>query len=158
MGEEICYYFSNYFGVQSLSLRLFSVFGPGLYKQIFWDLFQKCHASASIEIFGTGDESRDYIYIKDLVRVFLIMIEKGKFDAGIYNVANGREIKIRDAVNTFIRQFKWNGNITYSGHQRKGDPLNWCADTGRIQSLGYVPQYSLEQGLEEYITWLQEKK
>lgn len=158
MAETICRYFYQYFGVASVSLRLFSVYGPGLHKQLFWDLYQKCRSAETIDVYGTGAESRDFIYIKDLVRVFRMITETGTFDAGVYNVANGQEIRIGQAVDTFTRLMAWPGAVRYSQHQRPGDPLNWCADIRRIQLLGYTPAYSLEQGLEEYLAWVQEKR
>lgn len=158
MAEDFCAYYQSFYSLSTLSLRLFSVYGPGLKKQLFWDLHKKCMSGDSIEIYGTGNESRDFIYVKDLVRVFELIIQKASFQGEVYNVANGIEISIREATEQFTQQLDWKGKLHFTQQQRLGDPINWCADITAIQEMGYQPKYSLAEGLQEYVVWLKENK
>ena len=60
-------------------------------------------------------------------------------------------------VALFAKTYNWNGIIKFSQQTRKGDPLNWRADISAIQSLNYIPTFTLQQGLQAYIEWLNEK-
>lgn len=158
MAESILKEFHTYFGIPSISLRLFSVFGPGLRKQLFWDLYNKMQvASDSISLIGTGKESRDYIYIADVTQALDIIISNCDFNGEAINVANGIETSICEAVETFATAYGWKGGIHFTQKQRQGDPLNWRADITLLKKFGYIQKYSLEDGLKAYTQWLKEK-
>lgn len=158
MAEEILTEFNTFYHLNTISLRLFSVFGIGLQKQLFWDLHKKMKASVDeIEIYGTGNETRDFIYIKDLMQAIDLIVKNAQFNGEVYNIANGIEVSIREAVETFAKSINWNGKINYTQAVRVGDPLNWRADVTALQQLGYKQKYSLQAGLNEFTQWLREK-
>ena len=72
--ENLCKEFNDIFNIQTLIVRIFSAYGPGLKKQLFWDLHQKSLKSDNVELFGTGYETRDFIFIEDLVRAIKLVI------------------------------------------------------------------------------------
>jgi dTDP-glucose 4,6-dehydratase/UDP-glucose 4-epimerase len=154
--ELLCNEYATLFGIKTCSIRVFSAYGPGLKKQIFWDLFQKTNKSKTVELLGTGDESRDYIFVEDLVRATEVIATKGLLEGEVINVANGIETTIREAAKTFIEALGWDGEISFSGSKRKGDPENWCADISKIKEMGYNSDFSLEAGLKAYCRWLQD--
>ena len=154
--ELLCSEYTNLYGLKTCSMRVFSAYGPGLKKQIFWDLFQKTNKSKTVELLGTGDESRDYIFVEDLVRATEVIATKGLLEGEVINVANGIETTIREAAKTFIEALGWDGEISFSGSKRKGDPENWCADISKIKEMGYSSEFSLEAGLKAYCRWLQD--
>ncbi|MBI1224016.1 MAG: NAD-dependent epimerase/dehydratase family protein [Bacteroidetes bacterium] len=160
LSEIICKEFHQFFGLKTCSLRIFSAFGEGLKKQLFWDLYHKVVGNSTISLYGTGMESRDFIYIGDLINAILIVAEKAEFNGESLNVANGKEILIKDCVNIFYQLFETKINYSFSGHSRKGDPNNWAADISKLKELGYQPKYSLEEGLRNYYEWIRliEKK
>jgi dTDP-glucose 4,6-dehydratase/UDP-glucose 4-epimerase len=152
--EEICTEFYQFFGLKTCSLRIFSAYGEGLKKQILWDLAHKIINTDEITLFGTGNETRDFIHIADLVSQIELVIKNANFEAETINSANGVEIKIGDIANIFTKKSGWNGRIVFNGTVRKGDPLNWVADISRIKKMGYHQQISIEKGIENYIKWL----
>mgnify|MGYP006089099107 CR=1 FL=1 len=156
MAEDICKEFYEDFAIKTCSLRIFSAYGPGLKKQLFWDLHQKTKAPSQIQLYGTGNESRDFIYVSDLVMAIECVIEKAKFDAEIINVANGKELLIKNAVEVFYEVYDNSINFAFGGEKRKGDPNNWVADITQLQNLGYMPSVSLTEGLNKYTEWLKE--
>lgn len=149
--EEICKYYTKYYGLQCKIARIFSAYGVGLKKQIFWDMCQKIKSTQRLEMFGTGDESRDFIYIEDLVQA-LYLIATDDSSETIYNVANGKEITIKNCATEFGRCMGIN-EIEFNKKTREGDPKNWCADITRLKKLGYSPRVSLVEGIERYVNW-----
>lgn len=157
LSENLLYEYYRFFNLKTCSLRVFSAYGEGLKKQLFWDLYLKANQTDKIELYGTGKESRDFIYIHDLITIVDIIIKKGKFEGETYNVANGEEILIKDAVALFLNELGWNGKVVFSNEEKTGDPINWKADIKKITDLGYQRKYSLTEGLKNYSEWLKRK-
>jgi len=154
--EIVCREYAELYGLRTCSMRVFSAYGPGLKKQLFWDLFQKTREGKTVELLGNGDESRDYIFVKDLVRASETIAQKSKLKGEVINVATGIETTIREAAQTFIEALGWDGEIIFSGSKRKGDPENWCADISKIKEMGFNSEFSLYTGLKAYGRWLRD--
>ncbi len=150
--------YHKFFGLHTCSLRVFSAYGNGLKKQLFWDLHQKTLHNDNIELFGTGEESRDFIFIDDLIQTVALIIEKAPFEGDIFNIASGDETKIKEVVKVFFDEFCPQKNYYFSGKQKIGDPNNWCADIAKLKELGFKPQINIQLGLEKYAKWLKESK
>ena len=156
--EQIIQEFYDLYKIPTISFRIFSAYGEGLKKQLFWDLHKKALNKKSIELWGTGNETRDFIYIKDLVKIINLAIEKADFKGEVINIANGTEIKIKDAVQIFYNTYKPEIESYFNNKVRQGDPVNWCADISILKKWGYKAEYSLTTGLTNYIKWLKELK
>lgn len=159
MVEDICMYFSNTYHFDLKILRIFSAYGPGLKKQIFWDMYNKYQRKNELHMLGSGLESRDYIYIDDLLQaIYLISINAPKTEI-VYNVGNGQEILIKEAAEWFINAVGGNKEkIFFDQARREGDPLNWKADISKLQKLGYKQTVSIKDGIKNYVRWCQEKE
>ncbi len=157
MAENICSEFYKYFKIGTCNLRIFSAYGPGLQKQLFWDVYKKTLSKNDLEFFGTGNETRDFIYIDDLLNIIELTILHAPFKGDIINVANGEETTIKKAIHTFLDILNWKGSYNFIGKGRKGDPSNWCSDISIIKNYGYKQKVTLEQGLLNYKKWIQEK-
>lgn len=154
--ENVCMYFAHTYGMNIKIARIFSAYGEGLRKQIFWDMHTKITQTGKLELYGTGNESRDFIHINDLVQAIYLIADTSSRDI-IYNVANGQEITIRKTAEDFVKcNGMTNKIITFNGISKEGNPLNWCADISKLKKLGYVRKISLIQGIELYIKWLDE--
>ncbi len=151
--EMLCKEYFNHFNVRSSSLRIFSAFGPGLKKQIFWDWSEKVKRTDLLEVIGTGKESRDFIYIDDLVHAIECVVHGSSFEAEVINVANGEEVLISSAADIFKRCYPGSFNIRFNNSIRVGDPVNWKADISRLQLFGYKQKVSFEDGLTRFIQW-----
>lgn len=156
--EQICEEFFKFFDVPTCSLRIFSAYGEGLNKQLFWDLYKKTKPQQKISLFGTGKESRDFIYIQDLVNAIELVSIKASCKGEKINIANGEEVYIEDCVYEFYNFFNKKIEYNFSGESRLGDPNNWVADISILKKLGYKRKYSLKNGLEKYYKWLIEKE
>ena len=156
MAEMICEEYSRFWNVKTCCLRIFSAYGPRLKKQLFWDLYQKIKDQDDPTLWGTGRESRDFIYISDIVRIVDLAINYSKFDGEVVNVANGRQITIAEVAETARRVMKTAKKIKFNGEERKGDPINWEADISIIKGWGYKPNVNLEEGIKTYLKWAKE--
>jgi UDP-glucose 4-epimerase len=157
--EAICLEFHKFYNLQTISVRIFSAYGEGLKKQLFWDLYNKVQASnGQIEVYGTGRESRDFIYIKDILFALECILERAVFNGSVINVANGVETYIDDAVQIYLKLLEKEIRVKYSGNLKIGDPLNWKADISILNSLGFRVRYTLEEGLNCYLRWLRERE
>ena len=153
--EQICREFFFFYGIKTLSARIFSAYGEGLKKQIFWDLYHKIKvAKDEISLFGTGKETRDFIYIHDLMDALHCMILNAEFNGDVINVASGKETKIMDAVGSFIQIFGKPIRVDFRSENKKGDPLYWQSDISKLSSLGFKAKTPLDTGLKNYIEWL----
>ena len=116
--EEICNEYHEYFGIKTCSLRIFSAFGPGLKKQILWDIYQKSLHGDLINLCGTGMETRDFVFIDDIVDAIHKVMLSGDFNAGIYNVASGKEITIRELADNILEVIDYKGKLNFSGNEK----------------------------------------
>jgi dTDP-glucose 4,6-dehydratase/UDP-glucose 4-epimerase len=154
--ENICHEFATVYKSKIAILRPFSVFGKGLKKQLFWDVFHKLKAEKPFELFGTGHETRDFIHITDLVLMIDLLINKCDFKCNIYNAANGESVKIKEIINEFALLSGFNTPYSFSNQVKAGDPLFWQSDISKMRALGYKRTVTSQQGLNEYIQWAKE--
>ena len=157
MAEQICEEYYKFWNVRSCSVRIFSAYGPGLKKQLFWDLFNKLNASDRVELWGTGNESRDFIYIEDLVKSLDLIVNNCPFTASVVNVANGKQITTSQIAHKIEELFQNQKTIIFNGKVRPGDPCNWEADITQIKEWGYAPSVDIEQGISNYYQWLRQE-
>jgi dTDP-glucose 4,6-dehydratase/UDP-glucose 4-epimerase len=159
LSEIVCKEYYELYKIPITIIRPFSVYGPGLKKQLFWDILSKLDESDNqiITLFGTGEESRDFIYISDLMELIYQIIEKDNFELNIYNAATGNETTIREISNA-IQDFIPNTMISFSGKTRSGDPNNWRADIQQIKNIGFSPITSINNGIKAYINWFTQNK
>ena len=156
MAENICEEYSRFWNIQTCCLRIFSAYGPRLKKQLFWDLYHKIVNDDNPTLWGTGHESRDFIYISDIVRIIELAIAHSGFRGEVVNVANGRQIEIKEVAETVRKVCGTSKIVCFNGAERKGDPINWEADISVIKSWGYEPMVELETGINYFVQWVRE--
>ena len=155
ISEIICREYYQLYHLPIAVIRPFSVYGKGLRKQLLWDICSKLKTADSICLFGTGDESRDFIEVRDLCLLIGGILEKADFKFNIINAASGIETRIRDLAQLFERASGGRKQISFTGNARTGDPLNWRADVTQAKLTGFIPSVSLQQGVHDYINWFE---
>lgn len=150
--------YHKFFGLNTCSLRVFSAYGPRLKKQLFWDLYQKVLQGGEVSLFGTGKETRDFIYIDDLMQIMDLVIQHSPFKGSIYNVGSQVETTIAEATHFFLNEFSPKKEAIFTGEVKVGDPNNWLADMENLKKYGFKPQFNLTLGLKKYAEWLRELK
>lgn len=157
MCEQLCHYYNEVHGYRIRSIRIFSVYGSGLRKQLLWDTYQKYQSTGAIHLFGTGDETRDFIHVSDLMQAMsCILAYDGPEE--IFNVANGEEVSIRELAHAYAKTLgEAEEIVTFNGETKAGDPKNWRADISLLKSIGYRKRMELSDGIRDYVTWVKEQ-
>lgn len=144
-------------GLQVAVLRIFSAYGDHLRKQVVYDLCRKIMdpQTESVEVYGTGDESRDFIHALDVAQA----VDRiwGAEAQGTFNVASGAQTTIRELVTLLEGTLKSEKPIVFSGASRSGDPRNWQANIGKLAGLGFAPNVPLPVGVERFCSWYLEQ-
>jgi len=156
--ELLCEEYHKLYGLRTCSLRIFSAYGPGLRKQLLWDLYQKSIRSEEIQLFGTGNETRDFIFIDDLIEAIEIVIRNGKFSAECLNIASGISYEVKEVAALFFRSMEKKVKIKFDDQSRDGDPSNWKADISQLMAMGFKSKTPLTIGIDKYVKWLKELK
>lgn len=153
MGELLCQEYAVVYGIRSTSARIFSAYGPGLQKQLLWDAIGKLKGRDEAVFLGSGEETRDFIFIKDLVNALFCLADKSSSGHDVVNVATGIEVRIADVVATVARHLgvdssRW----SFSGEVTQGIPSHWRADISRLRACGFEPQCSFDEGVRLTVT------
>jgi UDP-glucose 4-epimerase len=152
-GEQLCLEFAKIYGVPTASVRIFSAYGPGLRRQVMWDICQKAILQSSVDLQGTGQESRDFIHALDIAKALLLIATKAPMDGEAYNLATGTEVTIEMLASQILTALEYPHTPHFDGIVPVGNPLNWQADIAKLQSLGFSPTVSLERGVKTFTNW-----
>lgn len=152
--ELLCESYAQNFGLQMTIVRLFSIYGPGLYKQLIWDLCCRMTKSPSqLKMQGTGKELRDWLYIEDTVKILTTVARSQTQPFAIINGGTGQGICVADVVRQVCQAWHLSPQIFFSGEERLGDPQQLVADITELQRLGINIEYTLEKGVDAYVKW-----
>lgn len=158
IAEELCRSYSEKFGLKIGIVRLFSVYGIGLKKQLLWDAVQKIKKSNSaVEFWGTGNETRDFIHIDDVVAVFEELYLKGE-RFSIVNGGTGNKFTISDVVNKIKLLVCSDLKISFNNQENPGNPVYYWASLEYLEQLRKFKFKSFDEGLAEYVRWAFEQK
>ena len=152
MAEELCLYYGRHFGIRSAIVRLFSVFGTGLRKQLLWDACSKLMAGNS-NFSGSGSETRDWIHVDDAVALLMTAATHAAVDPPIVNAGAGEATRIVDVVGLLARRLGVSVVPTFNGEARAGDPLHYRADITTALAWGWRPERNQTLEMERYADW-----
>jgi len=153
MGEQLCLEFFRVYQLPTTIARIFSAYGAGLRRQVVWDICQKVLTQNKVKLYGTGQESRDFIHGIDVATAMLVLAERSSRQADIFNLSTGVETKIEDLVRLIAARLNPEIEIEFDGILPSGVPCNWQADIAKIQQLSFEPKVDLEKGLESFMQW-----
>ncbi len=136
-------------------VRFFSLYGDGLRKQLLWDIMNRVSADPEkvLELWGDGDESRDFLHIEDAAKLLLLVSQQEVSEASIYNGATGENISVNNLAKHLINAGGWSTEINFNGKSRIGDPKHLRANVQKINTLGFKPEISLKRGIKQYADW-----
>ena len=153
--EHLCRLYWRRSGVPVLSLRFFTVYGPRQRPDMAFHVFLRALLSGTpIDVFGDGEQSREFTYVDDIVRALLLAAERGAPGA-VYNVGGGDEVTLNQAIGLLMQVSGREVPLRY-GERQPGDARRTAADpTLARRDLGYEPRVGLEQGLRAEYGWLE---
>ena len=156
LGEYYCNVFNDIYGLKTVSLRYFNVYGPRQdpysdYAAVIPKFINRVSENKPPVIYGDGEQTRDFTFVNDVVRANILA---AKSDAeGVYNIANGNRISINELANMIMKPMEKNLKPVHDA-PREGDVKHSLADISEAKkNLGYEPEYSLEEGLRRTVEW-----
>jgi nucleoside-diphosphate-sugar epimerase len=161
-GEHYCQAFSEAFGLETVSLRYFNVFGPrqdptSQYAAVIPNFVTALLRGERPTIFGDGKQSRDFVYVANVVEANLLAAEAPAAAGRVLNIAAGRRYTLLDLVDV-LNDLLGTDIAPVHGPPRPGDVRHSVADiTAAREVLGYEPQVSFREGLERTVAWYRDR-
>lgn len=160
MMESLCHSYAENFGLRVAIVRLFSVYGAGLEKQLIWDLCCKlAHGeSGPIMLGGSGGELRDWLHVSDAAELLWLVRTMCEEGCPIINGGTGVATSIRDIAGLVCQAWGKVPGVEFSGVARKGDPVSLIADCGLATRIGFEPRVPLAEGIDATVRWFRSRK
>lgn len=152
-GELYCRTYNHLYGIQTVCLRFFTVYGPRQRPDMAVHIFTKAIAEdIELNIYGDGTSSRDYTYVDDVIDGIIAAMQlRCCFE--VFNLGNSTPVNIKNLVGVIETKLGKQANIKYLPAQPGDVPIT-CADTRKaMQLLGYNPKIKLEDGIEHFVEW-----
>ena len=152
--EHLCVLYYKNYGVPTVSLRYFTVYGPRQRPDMaFQGFFTSLLLDRGIEVYGSGAQTRDFTFISDAVEANLLAMNKGK-EGEVYNIGGGSRISLIEAVGLMEEIAEKKAKVEYREPQ-KGDVKHTYADISKAKiELGCSPKVNIQDGLREHYRWL----
>lgn len=151
-------------GVDAVSFRYQNVYGPGQslsnpYTGILSIFSTRIKNGNGINIFEDGKESRDFVYIDDIVDATILGLETPAAAGHVFNVGTGVATDVLTVANTLCEKYGKNVPVTVSGNYRLGDIRHNYADISLARSiLGFEPKWSFADGIEQFARWVDQQE
>lgn len=153
LAEELCFSYGKSYDIKFTIVRFFSVYGEGLKKQLLWDTVNKFRGTDQVvEFWGTGEETRDWIYINDAVDLVYTVTES-TYDLQLINGAASGRVTVRKVIELVKQVMSAEAWIRFNHKEKIGDPKYYWADVDVYNQLGWAPKISLSEGISKYVDW-----
>lgn len=159
--EQMVLLMGKSLGISAIALRYQNVYGPGQsllnpYTGILSIFSTRIRNGNDIKIFEDGKESRDFVYIDDIIAATGLTIEHEPVIQAVFNVGSGQATDVLSLAHQLRENLKSNVPILVTGNFRVGDIRHNLADLTQIKkSLGYSPQVTFAEGLKKFTTWVE---
>ena len=154
-GENLCYLYWKNYGVPTISLRYFTVYGPRQRPDMAIHKFVKAiFKGDEIAVFGDGTQTRDFTYVDDAVEGNILAAESDSVGE-LFNVGGGSRISVNDLIKEMEKIVGYEARVEYIEKQ-KGDVRDTLADVSKAESiLNWRAKIKIEEGLSSYIKWFE---
>lgn len=152
IAEEYCRIFNEVYGLETVSLRYFTVYGPRMRPDLAISIFtNRALQNLPLEIFGSGEKTRDFTYIDDVVCANVLAMRS---NIGVFNIGSGKRISVIELAELIIQLTGSRSNMVFREDARGDAQHTWaCTDRARTE-LGWCSKVGIEEGLKRYIKWL----
>jgi len=162
-GELYCRVFGKLYGVETVSLRLFNVYGPrqdpaSEYSGVVSRFLERLRAGQPPIVHGDGEQTRDFVFVQDVVSAFVLAGGAPGLSGGPFNIGSGEAATINELAETLAGLAVRDRALRPIHHPaRAGDVRHSCADISKArQILGYAPAVGLADGLARTLAWWRE--
>ena len=156
-GEYYARVFSELYGLRTVCLRYFNVYGPrqdpaSEYSAVIPIFISRILAGKAPVIFGDGNQTRDFAFVLDVIRANMLAMEKEQAE-GVFNIACGKRTSLNQLAGIVMKIVGLGADLIYE-NSRPGDIQDSLADISAARNgLGYEPEYDLMSGLRETVDW-----
>jgi nucleoside-diphosphate-sugar epimerase len=153
--EHLCCLYHRNFGIPTVSLRYFTVYGARQRPDMaFHRFFKWALAGTPLRVYGDGQQSRDFTHVDDIVEANWLALERG-LPGEVFNIGGGSRVTLNEVIEMIRAMVGQELEVHYEGVQ-KGDVRHTSADMTKAQGeLGYKPRVSIQEGLEKEYEWIQ---
>ena len=163
IGERYCQSFSRIYGLPTVALRYFNVFGPrqdprSQYAAAVPIFITRMLAGEPPVIYGDGEQTRDFVFVEDVAQANLLAAEATGVSGEVFNVASAESLTVNRLART-IADVLGRALTPIYAPERAGDIRHSAADIDKIEAvLGYSPRFDFRRGLERTIAWYREQR
>lgn len=156
--EYLCNAYSK-LGLNTVCLRFFNIYGPNQnlnsdYSAVIPVFISSALKNEPLKLENSGKQTRDFIFVEDVVKACTLAMNKGE---GVYNVASGKEISVKELAEHIKKLTKSSSKII-DVPKREGDIEKSVGDNSKINKLGWKPETNIKEGLKDTIKWYKNKK
>ena len=158
-GEKYCKVLSKVFGLETVVLRYFNVFGPkqdliSQYSGIIAKFINAFLNNKPITVYGDGEQSRDFTYVEDVLEANILVANcPSNYTGKVFNVARGDRVTLNHMIKFLKEIFNMDNQVIYTD-PRTGDVKNSEADVSKIErELGYKTKIAFKDGLIKTVNW-----
>lgn len=153
IAEQLVSQYSRQYRVPGSIVRLFSLYGCGLRKQLWWDACHKL-ARGDSDFEGTGDEERDWLHVDDAVKLLALAAENATPQCPTVNAGTGEGTTVRELLIHIAAGLSVTGPTPkFSGVRRIGDPQRYVADIIQASGWGWRPEKQWRKFVPSYLAW-----
>lgn len=158
VGEHYCRVFYHVYGLETVSLRYFNVFGPrqdssSEYSAVIPRFITAIFKDKPVTIYGDGEQSRDFIYVQNVVSANFLACTAPDVGGEVINIACGNELSLNQMVSAMEQELGIKSHRVYT-QPRAGDVKHSRADIAKARMLlGYEPTVTFDEGLKKTVEW-----
>ena len=155
--EQYTKIYNDLYNIPTVSLRFFNIYGPRQnpksdYSGVLSIINQRFLEKQKFTFFGDGEQTRDFVYINDLVQAFWLVLNSDEVNGEIFNVGTGRQTTLNEIFEVFQKNYNYSIPYEYED-ERKGDIKYSYADITKLEKIGYSPSYTINEGIREYLRY-----
>lgn len=160
--ERLALTFGRQTGIPAVALRYFVTYGPrqsvhNPYTGVCSIFSTRIMNGLPIIIYEDGHQTRDFVFVRDIARANLFVLEEPRADFEVFNVGTGEKTSIRQLAAILQEYLGREGEIEFPERYRPGEVRHMAADVSRLAELGFRAETSLRAGLQQYVEWLAEQ-
>ncbi|NTW21970.1 NAD-dependent epimerase/dehydratase family protein [Candidatus Falkowbacteria bacterium] len=157
--DRLCYAYFKTYNLDVAVVRPFNIFGEGQKDGQFGALIpimvRRALHGENLQVFGSGSQTRDYMYIQDLISAYDMVMETQNSAGQVYNFGTGVETSVRDIAEYIAK--KMGVTVEYT-NSRPGEVSRFCADLTKAKGLGFTAKFTIWEGIDNYIAWKKVQK
>ncbi len=153
MLEQLCCSYRESYGIRASVVRLFSIYGSGLRKQLLWDICSRLQrGTRPVHLGGTGAEIRDWTEVEDVAKALKFLAEATN-SCDTVNVGTGVGTSVRRISELILKTWPKPAEVNFSGETRHGDPFSLVADVRQLKGMGFECPTPVDRGISAYVNW-----